>query len=66
MSSLPSVEWQGVMDVCQKLIFQYKSVLSQLNIAMIKLHQESLEAQLELQRWDEALKTAEYLLKPYL
>ena len=58
-------DWQGVIDLSQQLISEYKALLSPLNIVMIKLHQEALEARLELQQWTEALETAEQLLKPY-
>ena len=64
ISSL-SIDWHGVLDLCQKLISRYKALLSPLNIVMIKLYQEKLEAELELQRWNGALETAEHLLQPY-
>lgn len=58
-------DWQGVLDHCHPLITQYEALLSPLNIVMIKLHQEVLEARLELRTWTEALETAEVLLIPY-
>lgn len=58
-------DWLGVTDLCQQHLSQYASLLGPLNIVMVKLHQEMLEARLELQQWTKALETAEQLLKPY-
>ena len=58
-------DWQSVLSLCQGLYTRYSSLLSPLNIVKIKLLQEILEAQLEVQKWTEALDTAELLLKPY-
>ena len=64
-SLLDYADWQGVLDSCQLLISRYKALLSPLNVVMIKLRQELLEARLESQQWTEALETAEALIIPY-
>ena len=53
------------MDCCKELLSSNASLLGPLNVLMVKLYQETFDAQLELEQWSDALATAEQLLTPY-
>ena len=54
-----------MIDCCKEVLSSNASLLSPLNVLMVKLHEEVFDAQLELQQWTLALETAEQLLTPY-